>query len=93
MTRSQTESAAAETREEAPKKATRKVVKYEGQHNERVIEAAHWRQAGVEDQGKIVWGPLNDWIVDAGELSETALNYIKNVDQTDLVIKEVEVTE
>ena len=76
-----------------PRSTTKKVVKYEGPHNERVIEARDWRSAGVEGQGKIVWGPLNDWTVDASDLNQTALNYVKNVDQTGLVITEVEVDE
>lgn len=75
----------------APK--IKKVVKYEGPHGVREISAAAWRQAGVEDQKAVSWNPLNDWTVDASELNETALNYVKNVDQSGLKIAEVEVTE
>lgn len=74
-------------------KIANKVVKYDGGHSERVIEARHWKAAGVEDQGTVRWTPLNDWTVDASELSETALNYVKNVDKTGLTIVEVESSE
>lgn len=78
---------------EEPRKTTKQVVKYEGLHSERVIEARDWKQAGVEDQQKTVWDALNDWQIDASEFTDRALNYVKNLDQTGLVVKEVEVPE
>lgn len=55
--------------------AAGKVVKYVGTADVREIDAAAWRNAGVEEQTKVVWSAANGWQVDAADLNEAALNY------------------
>jgi predicted sulfurtransferase len=60
--------------------SSKKVVKYTGMSDVRVVEKNDWKAIGIDDQDTVVWDWRNDWAVPVGDLSEGALNYAKNVD-------------
>jgi hypothetical protein len=66
--------------------SSKKVVKYTGSSDERLISEDDWKTIDIDDQGTVVWNWRNDWAVPVSEFSETALNYIKNVDASGLKI-------
>jgi hypothetical protein len=57
------------------------VVKYTGQSDVRVITKRDWKAIDIDDQDTVVWNWRNDWAVPVTDLSEEALNYVKNVDE------------
>lgn len=59
----------------AAKVASSKVVKYIGTADVREIDAAAWKNAGVEDQNKVVWNAANKWQVSVDELTPDAVTY------------------
>jgi hypothetical protein len=59
----------------AAKVASSKVVKYIGTADVREIDAAAWKNAGVEDQHKVVWSAANNWQVSVDDLTPDAVNY------------------
>lgn len=60
---------------DTPAKTTEKVVKYIGTADVREIDAASWRNVGIEDQNKVVWNRANKWSVPVSELTEAAVKY------------------
>jgi hypothetical protein len=73
--------------------ATAQVVKYTGPSDERVITKADWETIDINDQDDVVWNWRNDWAVPVEDLSEVALNYVKNVDATGLKIIDAEASD
>jgi hypothetical protein len=59
----------------AAKVASSKVVRYIGTADVREIDAQGWKNAGVEDQHKVVWSSANNWEVSVADLTEAAVNY------------------
>ena len=59
---------------------SKKVVKYTGSSDVRVITKAEWKAIDINDQDTVVWNWRNDWAVPISDLSETAINYAKNID-------------
>lgn len=57
-----------------------KVVKYVGTADVREINAASWRQAGVDDQDMVRWEKKNKWQVAVADLSKKAVAYLENED-------------
>jgi hypothetical protein len=60
--------------------SSKKVVKYTGLSDVRVITKDDWKAIDIDDQETVVWNWKNDWAVPVADLSEGALNYAKNVD-------------
>lgn len=71
-------------------KKSDKIVKYTGTSDVRAISKADWKAIGIDDQEGVVWDWRNDWAVPVSDLSEGALNYVKNVDDTGLKIIDAE---
>lgn len=76
--------------EETTEVASGKVAKYVGTADVREIDAAAWRNIGVEDQGKVVWSKANRWQVPVADLTPQAVNYLDKGDDG-FVIADAEV--
>lgn len=63
-----------------PAKTNDKFVVYVGTADVREIDSASWKQAGVEDQKKIVWDSRNNHTVPASEFNDDALKYLDERD-------------
>lgn len=72
--------AAAKAAAEAAAKTSEKVVVYVGTADVREIDAASWRNVGVEDQEKVVWNKANNWSVPAKDLQAGAVKYADEAD-------------
>lgn len=68
--------AAADEAAPVKKVASGKAVKYIGTADVREIDAASWRNADVEEQGKVRWDKTNKFSIDAAEFSDAALDYL-----------------
>lgn len=73
--------------------SAKKVVKYTGQHEVRTITKDDWKAIDIDDQNTVTWSWRNDWSVPIEDLSETAVNYIKNLDTTGLKIIDVKASD
>lgn len=67
------------------KVASGKVVKYIGTADVREIDAAGWKNAGIE-HGKVVWDSKNKHSVPVADLSKDALAYLENDDDGFVVV-------
>lgn len=65
---------------EETKVSSAKVVKYIGTADVREIDTAGWKNAGVEDQNKVVWDKRNNFTVSVEDLSDSAVAYCDEVD-------------
>jgi hypothetical protein len=73
--------------------SSKKVVKYTGPSDAREISKEDWETIEITDQNGVVWDWRNDWAVPVSEFSETALNYVKNVDTSGLKIIDAEASD
>jgi hypothetical protein len=73
--------------------SSKKVVKYTGSSDAREISKEDWESIDIADQDGVVWDWRNDWAVPVSKFSETALNYVKNVDASGLKIIDAEASD
>lgn len=60
--------------------ASSKVVAYVGTADVREIDAAAWRNAGIDDQGLVRWDKTNKHQVSIDDLTDAAVAYCDTVD-------------
>lgn len=71
-----------------PSSNTKRVVVYVGTADVREIDAASWRQVGVENQQKVVWDRAHGFEIPADQLTPDAVRYCEERDDG-FIIKEV----
>lgn len=67
----------------------KRVIVYVGTSDVREIDAAAWRQAGVDNQGKVVWDKSKGFEVPESELTADAIRYCEERDDG-FVVREVD---
>lgn len=53
-------------------------VRYTGRADERVIDEAAWRNAGVDEQPRVSWNHGNGYTVGSSELTQAAVEWAKS---------------